>query len=136
VHALRRAAPERAQLPAELLPGGAVQEEVDGVVDVHEKLADGADEDQLGGERQVGHEAVGQRRRPAGRGDERRVHGERGEQERERDGQQHDAEPPALGRPRRRRVAARRRAAVTGPQRQARRRRRSLVTQLAAVAPR
>ena len=80
-------------LLAELLPRGAVQAEVHGVVDVHEQL----------------HHRLGQLELhrlpqpvvpvlPEGGDDERDVHGQGGEQKGEGDGEQHDGELGALAR--------------------------------------
>ena len=76
------------ELVPELLPRGAVQEEVHRVVHVHQQLGDGARQAELGDALQVVLEDVTE-----GGGDVGDVHRQRREQEGERDRQQHDGEP-------------------------------------------
>ena len=75
-------------LAAKLLPRGAVQEEVDGVVEVHEHLGHGEDELELAHAGQVVRLAV-----PKGRSNDADVHGKGGEEEGEGHSQQHHRQP-------------------------------------------
>ena len=75
-------------LAAELLARGAVQEEVDGVVQVHQHLGHGEDQLELAHAGQVVGLAV-----PEGRGDDADIHGQRGDEKGEGDGQQHHRQP-------------------------------------------
>ena len=76
-------------LATELVARGAVQEEVDGVIDVHEQLGHREDQLQLGHAGHVG----GGLAVPEGGGDDADVHGEGGEQEGEGHRQQHHRQP-------------------------------------------
>ena len=76
------------ELVPELLPCGAVQEEVHRMVHVHQQLGDGARQAELGDALQVVLEDVAE-----GGGDVGDVHRQRREQEGEGDRQQHDGEP-------------------------------------------
>jgi len=76
---------------AELLPGGAVQVEVDGVVGVHEQLGDGPR--QLEARRGQGVRAARATDKRGGYRDERQRKSRY--EERERDGEQHQRQPGA-----------------------------------------
>ena len=95
VAAVLLAAHQVGDLLAELLPRGAVQAEVDGVVDVHEQLRHRLGQLELGRRVDVVLLLV-----PEGRDDQGDVHGQGGEQEGEGHGEQHDGELGAFPGPR------------------------------------
>ena len=76
------------ELVPELLSGGAVQEEIHRVVDVHQQFGDGPCQPELGDPLQVVLEDITE-----GRRDVRNIHRQRREEESEGDRQQHDGEP-------------------------------------------